>query len=142
MSEVRIVGDSPKGVSRRSFVKGAITAAISVIAATSFGLFVTSTVAKAKEYIARRSGGLYAIDSARTVRKSNENQEVLTLYKEYLSPGTVRPAYTELSHRLLHTTYGDQVDAHIRKLRSTSVEEAKEETKQEVAKLLSSQAKA
>ena len=47
-----------------------------------------------------RAEALYKNDENSTLRKSHENQEILTLYKEFLSePGS------EKAHELLHTTY-------------------------------------
>lgn len=142
MTKIRTIGDSPKNVSRRDFVKGGITAAIAIIAASSFGIFVTTTFAKAKEYIQKRTEGLYSLDTDRAVRKSHENSEIIALYKGYLSPGAVLPAHTELSHRLLHTAYGDKVPAQIGKLKSSSVDEAEARTAEEMVAVLVSAKKA
>jgi iron-only hydrogenase group A len=47
-----------------------------------------------------RAGALYAIDEAKTIRKSHENPFIIKLYDEYLNkPGS------DSAHRLLHTTY-------------------------------------
>lgn len=48
----------------------------------------------------RRARALYAIDSAKAVRKSHENPEVEQLYREYLGEPNGHRA-----HELLHTTY-------------------------------------
>jgi iron only hydrogenase large subunit-like protein len=53
-----------------------------------------------KEVNKLRAEALYAIDEAKTVRKSHENEFVKKLYAEYLGqPGSER------AHELLHTTY-------------------------------------
>jgi NADP-reducing hydrogenase subunit HndD len=53
-----------------------------------------------KEVNKLRAKALYAIDEAKTVRKSHENEFVKKLYAEYLGqPGSER------AHELLHTTY-------------------------------------
>ena len=46
------------------------------------------------------------------------------------------PAYTELSHRLCHTTFGDKIPAHIEELKSTSISEIKAEAKKQMKELL------
>ena len=50
-----------------------------------------------------RQDALYSIDKGAKVRKSHENQEVQTLYKEYLGN-----PLSEKSHHLLHTYYNKQ----------------------------------
>ena len=49
---------------------------------------------------AERAKALYTLDKGMKIRKSHENPEIQTLYKEYLGkPGS------HLAHELLHTTY-------------------------------------
>lgn len=48
----------------------------------------------------RRSTGLYKEDNRLTLRKSHENPEVISLYKEFL-----KEPCGEISHHLLHTHY-------------------------------------
>lgn len=51
-------------------------------------------------YLMRRMEALYEEDESKTIRKSHENPDVLTLYREFLGePGG------EMAHHLLHTTY-------------------------------------
>lgn len=50
-----------------------------------------------------RSEGLYQLDKARKIRLSHENEDVKTLYKEFL-----KNPCGELSHELLHTHYTDR----------------------------------
>ncbi|MCL2496995.1 MAG: NADH-dependent [FeFe] hydrogenase, group A6 [Symbiobacteriaceae bacterium] len=52
------------------------------------------------EILRRRAAGLYAIDSAKTIRRSYENQAMLTMYAEYIGV-----PYGEKAHELLHTSY-------------------------------------
>lgn len=48
----------------------------------------------------QRQKALFTIDEASTIRKSHENPEIKTLYKEFLGE-----PLSERSHKLLHTTY-------------------------------------
>ncbi len=52
------------------------------------------------EIIRKRANAIYEEDRAKPIRVSHENQEVLTLYKEYLGE-----PYGDLAHELLHTHY-------------------------------------
>ena len=130
----RIIGD-PKGITRRSYIKGAVTVIAAALLTSGIGAFAITTYDRAKAYITNRIGGLYNQDAGMTLRVSHKNPEIITLYKEYLSPGQVLPAKTELSHRLLHTVYGDDVATHIAELKSVSLEHAVEETAELMAKL-------
>lgn len=130
----RIIGD-PKGITRRDTIKGIATAVGALILASAFGTFAITTFDRAKAYITKRIGGLYAQDAGMTLRVSHKNPEIITLYQDYLSPGQVLPAKTELSHRLLHTVYGNEVPAHIKELQSVTVKEAVEETATVMAEL-------
>lgn len=120
----RTIGD-PKGITRREALIGAAVALGSIIAASAIGGAFIGTYNKVKEYIGSRTSVLYANDAARAVRVSHANPEIVALYEQYLSPGSVIPARTELSHRLCHTVYGDDVVDHISKLQNESVEDAK-----------------
>lgn len=133
--EVRAAASDSSGVSRRGFVKGGIAAIGAFIAGTAVGGFAVSTYGRAKAYVTKRIGSLYDFDATYAVRKSHENKELIDLYKDYLSPGAVLPAYTELSHRLCHTVYGDAIPAHIEELKSTTVEEAKKEAQNQMANI-------
>lgn len=130
----RIVGD-PKGITRRDCIKGIFTAVGAVILSSAIGTFAITTFDRAKTYITKRIGGLYAQDASMTLRVSHKNPEIITLYEEFLSPGQVLPATTELSHRLLHTVYGGEVTAHRAELRSVSVDQTIEETAEFMAEL-------
>lgn len=123
----RLIGD-PKNISRRDTIAGAATVVISLLVSSALGGAALSTANKVKDYIAKRTAALYANDAANPLRTSHTNPEVLTLYKEYLSPGAVLPSKTELSHRLLHTTYGDKIPAHVVELEKTTVAEAEHES--------------
>lgn len=123
----RLIGD-PKNISRRDTIAGAATVVISLLISSALGGAALSTAKKVKDYIAKRTAALYANDAANPMRVSHANPEVLKLYQEYLSPGAVIPAKTELSHRLLHTTYGDKIPAHIAELKHVTMAEAEHET--------------
>jgi Iron hydrogenase small subunit./TAT (twin-arginine translocation) pathway signal sequence. len=104
-----------EGINRRQFLKG--TVALAVVAAFS-GLFMKLGFSSAKtstDYIAQRSAGLYSLDEKMTIRKSHLNPEVQQLYKEFLSPGEVKPLSSK-SHHLLHTRYGKDIPALIEEL--------------------------
>ena len=130
----RIIGD-PKGITRRQVVKGAVTAAVALILSTSVGGIALGAFEKAKNYIGNRKNGLYGQDAGMTLRTSHTNPEILELYKSYLSPGSVQPATTELSHRLLHTKYGDEALELAEELRRTPVTTAETETQTIMAKI-------
>lgn len=123
----RIIGD-PKGITRSEFLKGVFTVIGSAVIASAIGTFAITTFEKAKSYITKRTSGLYAQDAGMTLRVSHKNPEIISLYTEYLSPGQVLPAKTELSHRLLHTVYGRDIDAHIVELKQTPIGKVVEET--------------
>lgn len=123
----RTIGD-PKGITRREALIGAVTAIGSILAATAIGGVFVGTYKKVYEYIAKRKGILYANDQARPLRTSHSNPEIIALYEQYLSPGAVTPSRTELSHRLCHTVYGKNVEAHVAELKSRSLESVEQET--------------
>ncbi|MBR6459093.1 MAG: iron hydrogenase small subunit [Actinomycetaceae bacterium] len=133
--KVQVVGDDHSGVSRRGFIKGGIAAVGAFIAGTAVGGFAIGTYGKAKSYIAKRIGTLTAFDQAYDVRVSHANQELVDLYKDFLSKGKVLPAYTELSHRMCHTVYGDAIPEHIEELTKTSWEEVQEEADKQMQEL-------
>jgi len=56
-----------------------------------------------EELLAKRAGGLYALDRKKTIRRSHENSEIQRLYKEFLG----RPL-SPVSHKLLHTCYKEK----------------------------------
>ncbi len=59
--------------------------------------------------LAKRAQALYAIDGARTHRRSHDNPAVKKLYKEFLgAPGSAK------AHRLLHTSYQPRLPRGIR----------------------------
>lgn len=130
----RIIGD-PKGIARRQVVKGAVTAAVALILSTSVGGIALGAFGKAKNYIGNRKNGLYGQDAGMTLRTSHTNPEILELYKSYLSPGSVQPATTELSHRLLHTKYGEEALELAEELKRTPVTTAETETRAIMAKI-------
>ena len=134
--KVRVVSDDYKGLSRRSFFGGSFVVAASLILGVGLPTCAASTYPASQAYAASRTAGLYSIDTARTLRKSHANAEILALYEDFLSPGEVMPAYTELSHRLCHTTFGDKIPAHIEELKSTSISEVKAEAKEQMKELL------
>ncbi|WP_368293642.1 iron hydrogenase small subunit [Dehalobacter sp. TBBPA1] len=107
------------GINRRQFLKGAGAV---IIAAAFPGIFTKIGLGrthKSTEYIAQRAAGLYSLDEKMTIRKSHENSEVLQLYKDFLSPGEVKPL-SSTSHHLLHTKYGKEVTAYIEELKDES----------------------
>ncbi|MBR5951578.1 MAG: iron hydrogenase small subunit, partial [Actinomycetaceae bacterium] len=120
VAKVQVIGEKDSGVSRRGFIKGGIAAVGAFIAGTAVGGFAIGTYDKAKSYIAKRIGALNDFDKAYTVRVSHANTELVNLYQDFLSKGKVLPAYTELSHRMCHTVYGDAIPEHIEELTNTS----------------------
>lgn len=140
VAKVQVVGDDYSGVSRRSFIKGGIAAVGAFIAGTAVGGFAISTYGKAKSYIAQRIGSLTVFDEKCAElgkqRVSHANGELVDLYKDFLSPGAVFPAFTELSHRMCHTVYGDAIPEHVEELASTSWKEAEKEAKTQMQELL------
>lgn len=128
MSHIERTIADPKGITRRQTIKGAATVLVSLVLASGVGVFAVGTYNKAKEYITKRISVLYANDAKRALRTSHSNPEIISLYQQYLSPGQVLPAKTELSHRLLHTTYGADAAKHAAELASSSLQDAKDET--------------
>ena len=61
------------------------------------------------EVLRKRAGALYAIDGAKTLRRSHENPAVKDLYESYLGvPGGPR------AHELLHTRYAPKLPRGVR----------------------------
>ena len=108
---------------------------VSLILASGVGAFAVGTYNKAKEYVTKRISVLYANDAKRALRTSHSNPEVTALYEQFLSPGQVLPAKTELSHRLLHTTYGADAAKHAAELAESSVQDAQDETYEQIEEL-------
>lgn len=133
--KVRVVSDDYEGLSRRSFFGGSFVVAASLVLGTGLATCAASTYPASEAYAASRTAGLYSIDTARTLRKSHSNAEVIALYEDFLSPGEVMPAYTELSHRLCHTTFGDKIPAHIKELKSIPVSKIRAEAKEQMKEL-------
>ena len=124
----RVIGD-PKNITRRDMIAGVVTVATTLVLASALGGLAIGGYKMAKDYITKRINALYANDAARALRLSHKNEEVLDLYKKYLSPGAVLPARTELSHRLCHTTYGKAAcAAELKHLESESLLFAEAET--------------
>lgn len=135
MSHIERTIADPKGITRRQTIKGAATVVVSLILASGVGAFAVGTYNKAKEYVTKRISVLYANDAKRALRTSHSNPEVTALYEQFLSPGQVLPAKTELSHRLLHTTYGADAAKHAVELAESSVQDAQDETYEQIEEL-------
>lgn len=135
MSHIERTIADPKGITRRQTIKGAATVVVSLILASGVGAFAVGTYNKAKEYVTKRISVLYANDAKRALRTSHSNPEVTALYEQFLSPGQVLPAKTELSHRLLHTTYGVDAAKHAAELAESSVQDAQDETYEQIEEL-------
>jgi iron only hydrogenase large subunit-like protein len=70
---------------------------------------VTGHLVLDPELLARRAQALYAIDQAKTLRRSHENRAVQQLYAEFLGePGGA------LAHELLHTHYAPKSPRGVR----------------------------
>lgn len=135
MSHIERTIADPKGITRRQTIKGAATVVVSLILASGVGAFAVGTYNKAKEYVTKRISVLYANDAKRALRTSHSNPEVTALYEQFLSPGQVLPAKTELSHRLLHTTYGADAAKRAAELAESSVQDAQDETYEQIEEL-------
>ncbi|MEF2655477.1 MAG: iron hydrogenase small subunit [Eggerthellaceae bacterium] len=130
----RLVGESD-GITRRQVIKGGIVVGISALFAAALPSWMISAVSRAKEFITGRTDALYSIDEASVIRTSHSNPDIIAIYREYLSPGEVLPSTTELSHRLCHTVYGKDVEAHIKELKEHSLENCVNETNALMTKL-------
>ena len=109
--------------SRRQFLKGS---GILIGTAVLTGIFAKlgfDAFAASDEYIEKRAAGLYSLDESMAIRKSHENPEILQLYKDFLSPGEVKPI-SEKAHHLLHTKYGKDISTFIQQLKNEASEAA------------------
>lgn len=111
------------GITRRQFFKGAGMLAVTAVLTGVFAKIGIDMTAAGDDYIAKRAQGLYSLDEKMAIRKSHENPEIIQLYKEFLSPGEVKPL-SERSHHLLHTRYGKDIPAFIKELKEHHEEAA------------------
>lgn len=100
---------------RRQFFKGSAMLAVTIAFSGVFAKLGFDAWAASTDYIEKRAAGLYTLDESMALRKSHQNPEILQIYKEFLSPGEVKPL-TELSEHLLHTKYGKEIPAMIEQL--------------------------
>lgn len=103
------------GITRRQFFKGAGLLTVSIIVAGVFSKIGIDAFAASNKYIEERAAGLYTLDEKMALRKSHQNPEILQIYKDFLSPGEVKPL-TEKSEFLLHTKYGKDIPTLIEEL--------------------------
>ncbi|MBO8159891.1 MAG: iron hydrogenase small subunit [Thermosyntropha sp.] len=103
------------GITRRQFFKGTGIIAATAVFAGILGKIGIDIFKASDKYIEKRIAGLYTLDERMTIRKSHENPEIIQIYKEFLSPGEVKPL-TEKSHHLLHTKYGSEIPELIKEL--------------------------
>jgi hypothetical protein len=96
-----------EGITRRQFFKGAGLLTITLVAGGIFAKIGIDIFKASDKYIAQRVQGLYDLDEKMALRRSHENPEVLQLYQDFLSPGSVSPV-SEKAHHLLHTRYGKE----------------------------------
>lgn len=108
---------------RRQFLKGSAMLAATIVISGVFAKFGFDAWAASDDYIEKRAAGLYTLDESMALRKSHQNPEILQIYKEFLSPGEVKPL-TELSEHLLHTKYGKEIPAMIEALHAHQHEAA------------------
>ena len=111
------------GITRRQFFKGAGILAITAVLTGVFSKIGIDMTKAGDDYIAKRAQGLYTLDEKMTIRKSHENPEIIQLYKDFLSPGEVKPM-SEKAHHLLHTRYGQDIPAFIEELKGHREEAA------------------
>ena len=109
----------PAGITRRQFFKGSGMLLISAVITGVFAKIGLDAATASDKYIDQRIAGMYSLDERMVIRKSHENPEILKIYKEFLSPGEVKPL-TEKSERLLHTKYGKDIPALIEELKKPS----------------------
>jgi len=100
---------------RRQFFKGTGMLMATIVISGVFAKFGFDAWAASDDYIEKRAAGLYTLDESMALRKSHQNPEIMQIYKEYLSPGEVKPL-TEKSEILLHTKYGKEIPAQIEEL--------------------------
>ena len=108
---------------RRQFLKGSGMLVATIVISGVFAKLGFDAWAASDDYIQKRAAGLYTLDESMALRKSHENPEILQIYKEFLSPGEVKPL-TEKSEHLLHTKYGKEIPAMIEKLHANQHEAA------------------
>ncbi len=107
---------------RRQFFKGAgmLAGALAFTGIFSkIGLLATDAKSR---YIEQRAAAVYSLDEKMAIRRSHENPEIAQIYKEFLSPGEVKPL-THKSERLLHTKYGKDIPALIEELKKPETAE-------------------
>lgn len=104
------------GITRRQFFKGSGMLLVSAIVTGIFAKIGIDASVASDEYIDKRIAAMYTLDEKMTLRKSHLNPEITQIYKEFLSPGEVKPL-TEKSERLLHTKYGKDIPALIEELK-------------------------
>lgn len=108
------------GITRRQFFKGSGILAATAVLAGIFAKIGVDVFAASDNYIEERIKGLYQLDSEMPIRKSHENPEIIQIYKEYLSPGEVKPV-SERAHHLLHTKYGNDIPGLIAELKQHQI---------------------
>ncbi len=101
---------------RRQFFKGAGVLLVSAVITGILAKIGFDAVGASNEYIEKRAAGLYGLDESMAIRRSHDNQEVLSLYQEFLSPGKVSPLSDKAEH-LLHTKYGKDIPQLIEELK-------------------------
>lgn len=111
------------GITRRQFFKGAGMIAVTAVLAGVFAKFGIDVFAASDDYISDRIAGLYTLDEKMAIRRSHKNPEILQLYKDFLSPGEVKPL-SEKAHHLLHTKYGQDIPGLITELQKHQHEAA------------------
>jgi hypothetical protein len=104
---------------RRQFFKGAGILLASVVIGGIFAKLGFDAKAVQEDYVAKRVAGLYTLDESMTIRRSHDNPEIIQLYREFLSPGEVKPL-SERSEHLLHTRYGRQAVELAEELRTNT----------------------
>jgi len=105
------------GITRRQFFKGTGMLTVTAIVGGVFAKFGFDVFAASHKYIEERIAGLYTNDQKMAIRKSHENPEIAKIYKEFLSPGEIKPV-SEKAHHLLHTKYGKDIPAFIEELKN------------------------
>lgn len=103
------------GITRRQFLKGSGILAVTVVFAGVLTKMGFDVLAASDRYIEERAAGLYTLDEKMAIRKSHENPEIIQIYEEFLSPGSVNPL-SDKAHHLLHTKYGNEVSFLIKEL--------------------------
>ncbi|MGR6835986.1 iron hydrogenase small subunit [Syntrophomonas erecta] len=111
------------GITRRQFVKGTGMLAVTAIFAGVMAKIGVDVFAASSDYISERAAGLYSLDEKMAIRKSHENPEIIQLYKDFLSPGEVKPV-SEKAHHLLHTRYGKDIPGLIEELQQHTLKNA------------------